>query len=594
MKKSHIANLCSLAGAYLCGDDIRPIEFFQLLVDGLDETSDFPSLIAEYPALRQVPIVIDEMFDTLDDETKKWLYGQGNAVSLRKIRLALQQAISLQDYGLAIPERVSLISKPKRQSSFVFLKYAAVFIVFAIGGLAGFGGYVTKPLTDICAAGNVLSLRWNLLTGASVETKDSNGCSLLQVAVKNGQRDCVRLLLSNGATPNVKDREGMTPLCHLFSLDRSIALDIGGLLLSAGANPSIGNLEGSTPFTYAAEHGYIGLVSLFIEQNCDIGGKDVHGATALHSAALGGQAEIVELLLKKGLYFDVLSSHGQTPLFSAVARRNNVKVIELLLKAGADVNAVNRWATPLSKAALAGHINNVKILLGAGAEVSSPESRVIHPLTNAVQSNNIELVKLLVDKVGDIDKLKKECEGIVADAIYARNPKLLEYVCDCGFSLDERVGKRQMTALEYATWVAYVDGVRILLARGAKPNVCDKNGTSPLHIACGAMNRLPSRAIVEDETWLTGKYKEKRAQSYMDSQTRVELIDILIENKADLLLAHSSGKSPLHFAADLGSPQVVQHLIKLGASTSAKDNKGRTPYDIAVARKYTKVAELLQ
>ena len=58
--------------------------------------------------------------------------------------------------------------------------------------------------------GNVEILRMLLNAGANINAKDVNGRSALMMASKEGQADCVALLLSDKADPTVRDNEGLT------------------------------------------------------------------------------------------------------------------------------------------------------------------------------------------------------------------------------------------------------------------------------------------------------------------------------------------------------------------------------------------------
>jgi ankyrin repeat protein len=73
----------------------------------------------------------------------------------------------------------------------------------------------------------------------------------------------------------------------------------------------------------------------------------------LHSAASGGHAEIVELLLEAGAEPDPRQRHGWTPL-QAAAQNGNARSLEALLAAGADPELRNddgQSAADLARAA---------------------------------------------------------------------------------------------------------------------------------------------------------------------------------------------------------------------------------------------------
>jgi ankyrin repeat protein len=76
---------------------------------------------------------------------------------------------------------------------------------------------------------------------------------------------------------------------------------------------------------------------------------------------------------------------------------------------------------------------------------------------------------------------------------------------------------------------------------------------------------------------------------------RVEVVKILIENKADVNLPTTSGKeTPLHYAAKYNNPDVVKLLLTNNADKNIKDASGLTPYDAAKKDNADKVLDLLK
>ena len=76
-------------------------------------------------------------------------------------------------------------------------------------------------------------------------------------------------------------------------------------------------------------------------------GADLTGAdTALHRAAVRGASDVVSLLIERGMDVNVVdaSSGGTTPLHRAVLCQS-LETVRLLLDAGADVNAKAEFGT---------------------------------------------------------------------------------------------------------------------------------------------------------------------------------------------------------------------------------------------------------
>jgi ankyrin repeat protein len=116
------------------------------------------------------------------------------------------------------------------------------------------------------------------------------------------------------------------------------------------------------------------------------------GDTALHVAAAGHRVEIAKLLLKAGASPNSAENHRRSgPLHYAADgyivselwnEKNQVAMIRLLLKAGAEVNAQDKnGATPLHRAVRTRCAAAVKCLLDAGADTTiknEPGSTAFH------------------------------------------------------------------------------------------------------------------------------------------------------------------------------------------------------------------------
>lgn len=128
------------------------------------------------------------------------------------------------------------------------------------------------------------------------------------------------------------------------------------------------------------------------------------GCSPLFVACKKGNVEIVEYLVSvcnanvevKGLYEvqDDRTVHTVTPLWCA-AVAGKLKVVEVLVKYGADVNAVSdTGSTPVRSACFMTHLDIVKLLVENGADIQKPNQNGGTCLINSVQS--VELCEYLL------------------------------------------------------------------------------------------------------------------------------------------------------------------------------------------------------
>jgi ankyrin repeat protein len=162
---------------------------------------------------------------------------------------------------------------------------------------------------------------------------------------------------------------------------------------------------------------------------------------------------------------------------------------------------------------------------------------------------------------------------------------------DCGVDVNASIDLMDATPLHYAAKLCRVDIMRILLERGANPNVTTYlTKMTPLHLAsCAEAARL----LIQYGANIEARDVDGRTPLHhaaMDCHS--DVAQALIEAGADVNARSADGQTPLHEAS---CRKVAELLIKAGANTGARDKYGKTPLDIAVIEgRHDVVAALLE
>lgn len=176
-------------------------------------------------------------------------------------------------------------------------------------------------------------------------------------------------------------------------------------------------------------------------------------------------------------------------------------------------------------------------------------------LQYAIYCRNTAAVELIKKyKKLDPDIFEAACLGDVetVDKELTRNPEMLNYFSPDGFTL-----------LGFASFFGHLHLVKILLEKGADPNIQSNNNlnVAPIHSACSGSN--------------------------------YEIAELLIHRGANVNARQLQGYTPLHTAAHNGNTELAKLLLKNGADQNATTDDGKTPYSIAIEKGFKSIVDLM-
>jgi hypothetical protein len=214
--------------------------------------------------------------------------------------------------------------------------------------------------------------------GASLELRDKNGSTPLLYAAGNGETAVVKLFLDRGAKIEETDSDGRTALiaaaCNCAAIDMPDTADSVRLLLENGADIEAKDKQGETALMAAAGWGRTWIVQILLDMGAQIEARNDEGYTALLISAQGQgypTADAVQMLLARGADIEARNNKGETALMLAASSGGSeyVKIVKMLLNRGADARAqVPDGRTAYSMAVGKGRTELASLLRAAAAK----------------------------------------------------------------------------------------------------------------------------------------------------------------------------------------------------------------------------------
>ena len=170
-----------------------------------------------------------------------------------------------------------------------------------------------------------------------------------------------------------------------------VSKDLDAELLASTADIDTKDIRGRTPLSWATARGDESAMRTLLQHGANPNLPDICGHFALHYVPNTACAEI---LLDHKANLDVLNGEGQTPLYTACRNISSASLTDYLLKkCPSDVNRADfSHQTPLHAAISNGiHLQFIDILLDAGADINARNSSGDSPLRFAITWNMHEL-----------------------------------------------------------------------------------------------------------------------------------------------------------------------------------------------------------
>ena len=471
--------------------------------------------------------------------------------------------------------------------------------------------YGASALQVAAVAADPRIIRDLLKAGANPDSPNPEGQTALMVVARSGNVEAAKLLLAAGATVDAREGWGsQTALMWAASeshpemmrllIDHHADVNAHGAVrdwqrrVTAEGRPKNENHGGFTPLIYAARVGCTACAQVLLKGHADINLPDADGETALLISLINMHFDFAAALVNAGADVNRWDFYGQTPLYAAIDMATlptggrpdlpdktlPLQVAELLLKAGANVNAQLKLRPPYRNGVFDRGGDQV---LATGAT----------PLLLAAKSGNNEALQLLLRYHPLVDL--PNAEGVTplmaaAGMGHSFNPTRGRYKTDAqameGVRLLQAAGAQindtardGLTALHAAAAHGWNDTVKLLVADGSPLQPTDRLGLRPIDYAAG---RQP-RAFLEPEHVPNDSTVKLLTQYIVAATGQPPLVFAGNLNKSTQGTGGAGGTSLRPGAADAPPPAAGGRPASAGATqgTAPAPHTGATPVPTA-------------
>ena len=315
------------------------------------------------------------------------------------------------------------------------------------------------PLIVAAQAGELEVVKYLISKGAKLDKIDKNGFTALSIAcfcnhfevvdylvkkgadviclnnkippiaaaIYNNNLDIIKYLLDHGVPLN--SRFWTDPLTYATIANN---YDIVKHFLDKGANPD--SLYGKTPLFIACQNAYVNIVKLLLERGASPNFlTPITKLTPLHAAAINGNTEIIQILIKAGAY---VNPKGLVTPISFAVSHGNFDAVVTLINEGAKINIHqsndNVRYSPLYVACAKGYLNIVMFLVESGAKIEIKDTNNATPLIVASIKNYSRIVEFLVNRGANVNAQTTSGDTALIYASKNSNVELVKFLLSKG------------------------------------------------------------------------------------------------------------------------------------------------------------------
>lgn len=412
--------------------------------------------------------------------------------------------------------------------------------------------------------------------------------SALLRAAASGNVAAIHASLASGANPNAVSEIGDHAINLAADTGRPLACQA---LINAGADINAFGSRDRTALMAAAEAGNSPMVSLLLLHKASVFPKTDLGETALLLAARTGNPNCIISLINSGSEIGVSDKLGETPLLAVIRSAPRAGSLSgfWAIASRSNVNVADRQGrTPLMLAAQEEAPDEIKILLGRGANARAKDPAGLTALLYAAQSATAP---------GQGRSAQETAAMLLATSLKPADDggRALLVAAAAGNDGAARGLLEEGAPVNAALPQEFIDQILAAKSGAARPApLAFAPGMTPAMIAAAYGQSAAMKTLLAARANASARDSLGRtALMYAAGFSQASAVEILLEHGVDVDASDRDGNTALMHVAQitpaseegldgsLVASRIVRILVAAGANPNAKNIKGETALDIA-------------
>jgi len=290
------------------------------------------------------------------------------------------------------------------------------------------------------------------------------------------------------------------------------------------------------------------------------------------------------------------TDRGRGYAFRAAVSRNDMGAVRRFLKESPELVDGDRYHLPIGIASRHDSVRMVELLIDAGADVDKPWPHIhASALHFAIEHGHVNVAKALLDAGAGVDNTAGDFSGRtpIFRACGRGNIEVVKLLIERGANVRVQSKPGGWTPLHSAAESGHRDVAALLLKSGADVNAIDKIRGTPLSLAVWRGDTELTKLLLASGASPAMAKRECLYGAAYAGYT--DIVGLLTEAGAEVnARVGRFEQTALHVAARAGYENIVGELIENGANINAKSKKGETPLALAIKYRQRVVVDLLR